>query len=136
MLIFDLKEDNLPVNRRLHARTTWGDILAADFNIKAACRYTMIDLESIIRTAHAKRRRLCDHSGGIYLLYDGYVVVYVGRGWNCLLRVAEHTRKESDKIFTHWACVEEPSSGERDKLERALIRTLNPKYNVTHRKKS
>ena len=69
------------------------------------------------------------HVSGVYFLYDGEELVYIGQGWNCLLRVAEHTRKESDKRFTHWTFTLVESESERKALERELRRLHAPKYN-------
>jgi excinuclease UvrABC nuclease subunit len=66
---------------------------------------------------------------GVYFLYDGEELVYVGQGWNCLLRVAEHTRKDSEKTFTHWSFVAVESESERKELERRLRVKHSPKYN-------
>ena len=66
---------------------------------------------------------------GIYFLYDGEELVYIGQGWNCFLRVAEHTRKESDKRFTHWTFMHVESESERRAVERELRRLHAPKYN-------
>jgi excinuclease UvrABC nuclease subunit len=66
---------------------------------------------------------------GVYFLFDNNNLVYIGQGWNCFLRVAEYTRKESDKKFTHWNFIPIPDEKERKEVERDLRRTLNPKYN-------
>ena len=66
---------------------------------------------------------------GVYFLYDGDELVYIGQGWNCLLRVAEHTRKESDKVFTHWSFHPVPDEAERKSLERQLRAKFKPKFN-------
>jgi excinuclease UvrABC nuclease subunit len=66
---------------------------------------------------------------GVYFLFHEQDLVYVGQGWNCLLRVAEHTRKDSDKIFTHWNFVPIKSESERKQVERELRQSLSPKYN-------
>jgi excinuclease UvrABC nuclease subunit len=66
---------------------------------------------------------------GVYFLFDNNHLVYIGQGWNCFLRVAEHTRKESDKKFTHWNFIPISDEKERKEVERDLRRTLNPKYN-------
>jgi excinuclease UvrABC nuclease subunit len=81
---------------------------------------------------HAFRRDASPLTGnvsGVYFLFDGEELVYVGEGWNCLLRVAEHTRKESDKRFTHWAFLAVESSTERKALERALRSHYSPRLN-------
>ena len=48
-----------------------------------------IDLHSL-RTNAVQR---LGNVSGVYFLFDGDELVYIGQGWNCLLRVAEHTRK-------------------------------------------
>ncbi|WP_139233006.1 hypothetical protein [Halomonas korlensis] len=70
---------------------------------------------------------------GIYLLFDADELVYVGRGWNCFLRVAEHTRKESKKFFTSWNLIPVESSEGIRHIEMDLIKEYKPKYNIHHR---
>jgi excinuclease UvrABC nuclease subunit len=66
---------------------------------------------------------------GVYFLFHDTELVYVGQGWNCFLRVAEHTRKESDKVFTSWNYMPVADEQERKALERNLRGVLKPKYN-------
>lgn len=66
---------------------------------------------------------------GIYFLYHDNELVYIGEGWNCLLRVAEHTRKDSDKLFTHWSFLPVEGRDERKRLERELRHQYKPKFN-------
>lgn len=66
---------------------------------------------------------------GVYFLYENEELVYIGQGWNCLLRVAEHTRKDSDKIFTHWSFLPVPDESERKSLEKELRAKFKPKFN-------
>lgn len=66
---------------------------------------------------------------GVYFLYNDDQLIYIGQGWNCFLRVAEHTRKDSDKIFTHWNFIEIQSEVERKNIERELRKKLTPKFN-------
>ena len=72
---------------------------------------------------------LAGSCSGVYFLYCGDELVYIGEGWNCLLRVAEHTRKDSDKIFTHWSFFAVADKSQRKQLERALRGKHKPKYN-------
>lgn len=65
----------------------------------------------------------------MYFLYDNDELVYVGQGWNCLLRVAEHTRKDSDKVFTHWSFLPVPDESLRKSLEKELRAALKPRFN-------
>jgi len=74
-------------------------------------------------------KKLEGNCNGIYFLFDEQELVYIGRGWNCLLRVAEHTRKDSDKKFTSWNYMYIENNQERNNMERTLIQTYKPKYN-------
>jgi len=78
-------------------------------------------------------KKLEGNCSGIYLLFDGQELVYIGKGWNCLLRVAEHTRKESKKKFTSWNYLCTENDQTRDKLEKELIQSHKPKYNKTYK---
>lgn len=69
---------------------------------------------------------------GIYFLFDGNELVYIGKGWNCLLRIAEHTRKDSDKKFTSWNYISINDINEYNRIEKELIKKHNPKYNKIH----
>lgn len=64
---------------------------------------------------------------GVYVLYDGNEVVYVGESDCVFRRVGQHIAQgkmvfDSFYVFPTW---------DRKKLEGFLIRTLNPKYNVS-----
>ena len=87
-----------------------------------------VDLDEIRRTSS----RLVGNVPGVYFLFDGEELVYIGKGWNCLLRVAEHTRKESEKQFTSWGFVQIDDPEEYSRLERELIAAHAPKYNKTY----
>ncbi len=82
-----------------------------------------------IEKLYASSNKLEGNCSGIYFLFDGQELVYVGKGWNCLLRVAEHTRKDSDKKFTSWNYMYIENDRECNELERELIRTYKPKFN-------
>lgn len=69
------------------------------------------------------------HTSGVYFLFQENELVYIGEGWNCFLRVAEHTRKDSDRVFTHWNFVPIESKEERKALERELRKQHRPKFN-------
>jgi excinuclease UvrABC nuclease subunit len=84
-----------------------------------------------IETLLASSNKLKGNCSGIYYLFDGAELVYIGKGWNCLFRLAEHTRKDSDKVFTPWNYIPIESDGMRNELERELIQTYKPKYNKT-----
>lgn len=69
---------------------------------------------------------------GVYFLFEGDELVYVGEGWNCALRVAEHTRKESKKVFSSWTFLPMEDERERKALEREVCLQYKPKYNGRH----
>jgi len=66
---------------------------------------------------------------GVYFLFQGDQLVYIGEGWNCFLRVAEHTRKDSDRVFTHWSFLPVEDKGQRRDLERKLRAKYKPRFN-------
>ncbi|MEQ1662550.1 MAG: hypothetical protein ABL877_07625 [Thiobacillus sp.] len=66
---------------------------------------------------------------GVYFLFHENELVYIGQGWNCLLRIAEHTRKDSEKIFDRWSYLPINGEAERKELERELVKSYKPKYN-------
>ena len=72
---------------------------------------------------------------GVYFLWDKEELVYVGQGWNCFLRVAEHTRKEKHNrvTFTSWDFIPVDDKRERKALERELIAQFKPTHNRTRR---
>jgi excinuclease UvrABC nuclease subunit len=76
-------------------------------------------------------KKLEGNLSGIYFLFNEDELVYIGKGWNCLLRVAEHTRKDSDKVFTSWDYFHIESKKEYSALEKELIKKHAPKYNKT-----
>lgn len=65
------------------------------------------------------------YPSGVYFLCDGPLLVYIGQSVNPMARIAQHRK---DKEFTHAFLLPIPES-ELDKIEGALIRKLNPKYN-------
>jgi len=69
---------------------------------------------------------------GVYFLFDEGKLVYIGKGWNCLLRIAEHTRKDSDKKFTSWNYIQVDDINEYNRIEKELIKKHCPKYNKIH----
>ena len=66
---------------------------------------------------------------GVYLLWSREQLVYVGEGWNCFLRVAEHTRRDSNKAFLTWNFIPIDDKGKRKSFERDLRRQRRPRYN-------
>ncbi len=78
---------------------------------------------------NASSKQLEGNCSGVYFLFHKKELVYIGKGWNCLLRVAEHTRKDSDKIFTSWNYIHIEDRKDYSELERKLIEIHKPKYN-------
>jgi excinuclease UvrABC nuclease subunit len=68
---------------------------------------------------------------GIYFLFHNEDLVYIGKGWNCLLRIAEHTRKDSVKKFTSWNYIRIDEIEEYNRIEKELIKKYKPIYNKT-----
>lgn len=90
----------------------------------------MIKIEELLKTS----KKLEGNYSGIYFLFDGDELVYIGKGWNCLLRVAEHTRKDSDIVFNSWNYINIAEENEYNKIEKELIKQFIPKYNKIHKK--
>lgn len=67
-----------------------------------------------------------DTVSGVYFLFDGDEIVYVGQSKNVHARIATHM-SEGLKVFTHWAFIQLPD-GERLEAERYLIELFKPKY--------
>ena len=88
-----------------------------------------IDMEELIQNSI----KLEGNCSGIYFLFYEKELVYIGRGWNCLLRVAEHTRKETDKLFTSWNYIPVKDEQEYRVLEKALISQHSPIYIKTYK---
>ena len=86
---------------------------------------------SVITNLRNESIRLDGNCSGLYFLFDNDELVYIGKGWNCLLRVAEHTRKDSDKIFTSWNYIEITDKQEYSKLEREFL-TTQGRTNLTN----
>jgi len=84
-----------------------------------------LDIEQLRKDA----TRLRGACSGVYLLFSEEELVYVGEGWNCLLRVAEHTRRNSNKAFLSWNFIPINDEQERKIFERDLRRQHRPLYN-------
>lgn len=65
---------------------------------------------------------------GVYLLFDGCEVVYVGQSKNITKRLLQHT---SDKIFDGYAVLKCDAEWLND-VEKHYIREFSPKYNEKH----
>ena len=88
-----------------------------------------------INRLHSDSSKLEGNCSGVYFLFNANELVYIGKGWNCLLRVAEHTRKDSDKIFTSWNYIHIEDKDEYQTLEKELIGIYKPKYNKVYKNK-
>jgi hypothetical protein len=64
---------------------------------------------------------------GVYFLFDGDELVYIGTTDNLYRRIGEHIA-EGKKVFNRF---EFYPTEDRIRLEGFLIRTLKPKYNVS-----
>ncbi len=89
--------------------------------------HNKINIEKLKKTSKTLEGNL----SGIYFLFDSNELVYIGKSWNCLLRIAEHTKKDSDKVFTSWEYLHIESEKEYSVLEKELIKKYAPKYNKT-----
>lgn len=70
---------------------------------------------------------------GIYVLFDGEEIVYIGQSSDIYRRIYEHQSgraKGEKKDFTSWDYFEIEDDEQRIKAESLLIRILNPKYNI------
>lgn len=81
-----------------------------------------IDIEALQRSSF----ETLGHTSGVYFLFQGEELVYVGEGWYCFLRVAEHTRKDSERVFTHWNFVSIEGKEERKAVKRELRSNHRP----------
>lgn len=67
---------------------------------------------------------------GVYFLYDGDELVYIGESDNVFRRIGQHIYQKSKK-FNRFEIY--PTS-DRKRLESFLIDQLHPKYNIAHGK--
>lgn len=85
---------------------------------------TIFDKEYIVSTKQDVERNKC----GIYFLFDGNEVVYVGQSVNILARINVHLAQEK-KAFDAFAFVEYPQDV-LNEVEAAYIVKLCPRYNT------
>lgn len=64
---------------------------------------------------------------GLYFLFDGEELVYVGQSNNAYRRISEH--RKYGRVFQRFAFLAVPDPAERDRLEAAYIQKFSPKYN-------
>ena len=65
---------------------------------------------------------------GLYFLYNGDELVYIGKSSNIFSRVGQHIR-ENIKMFDNWNYKIIENDKERDEMEGYLIEIFKPKYN-------
>ena len=88
------------------------------------------DVQELLNELQRTATPLRGACAGIYFLFDGEEVVYVGQSWNCQLRVGEHTRRDSQKKFLKWNFMPVDAAQDRTSLERSLIDELKPRFNL------
>lgn len=70
---------------------------------------------------------------GIYFLFDGDNIVYVGQSADIYRRIYEHSSgraKGDKKTFDSFEFFEVDDEQERKRMEALLIRLMRPKYNI------
>ena len=72
---------------------------------------------------------------GVYFLFDGKEIVYVGQSADIFRRIYEHSSgraKGEKKKFDTWEYIEISDEAERFRAEHLLILALRPKYNIDY----
>ena len=75
---------------------------------------------------------------GVYFLYDGSELVYVGETNDIFRRISEHSRGrvkpgQQEKHFTWWEYIEVDNENLRKSIEYMFIQIAKPKYNEDYR---
>lgn len=73
---------------------------------------------------------------GVYFLYDGDEIVYVGKSGDIYRRIYEHSSgraKGEKKKFDSWKYVRIDDEDERAEFEEICINMFRPKYNIDRR---
>jgi hypothetical protein len=73
---------------------------------------------------------------GVYFLFDGKDIVYVGQSADIFRRIYEHSSgraKGEKKKFDTWESIEISDEAERFRAEHLLILALRPKYNIDYK---
>lgn len=68
---------------------------------------------------------------GVYFLFRGDEIVYIGQSYDVYSRVIDH-KSDPSKHFDKWAYIEVDET-ERLEIERRYIEMFQPQYNQTHR---
>lgn len=84
----------------------------------------MVNIEKLSQTSTS----LVGTCSGVYFLFNNDELVYIDQGWKPAT-VAEHTRKDSDKVFNKWNFIRIDDEEERKDRERELRGQLKPKFN-------
>lgn len=86
-------------------------------------------LNDLVDCAYSTRQGIRRREVAVYLLFRGKRVVYVGSSRLAIARIAAHVH---DKDFDSFAVLTPTSIAEMLALERELIVTLDPEYNVMY----
>ena len=86
----------------------------------------MIEIDEIRGT----KKEIPKNVSGIYFLFSGDELVYVGKSLNAIARVHSH-KKENIKRFDSYSVIE-CEEKELEKLEAEYIKKFKTKYNVCH----
>lgn len=73
---------------------------------------------------------------GVYFLYDGDKIVYIGKSGDIYRRIYEHSSgraKGEKKKFDSWRYIPIEDEFGRSQFEEICIRMFNPKYNIDRR---
>lgn len=86
-------------------------------------RYTLLEDHEIFAASHKRSESII----GVYFLFQGLRIVYVGRSADCLRRIIEHKRDRS-KAFDRYA-IQRCRQKDLGPLEALYIAKFRPKYN-------
>lgn len=94
--------------------------------------------EQWLKRGHGGRSSSWSRPQGVYCIFSGSEVVYVGSSGHVLSRVKTHLRKNAGSpcavpdIDLTAAAFVQCESRDMETLERTLIRALRPRFNKTH----
>src|SRR5262245_40340382 len=90
------------------------------------------DLEQLQESFLASPFLGCAHPPkvGVYGLYQGRSLVYVGESSSIKLRLRAHALRDDGLSFDAWRAIEAPDIETRKNLERSLINRFHPKWNL------
>lgn len=75
------------------------------------------------------------YKGGIYFIYEGGKIIYIGESARIGARLADHTIGKQKKAydFVKYISLPNHTKQERQEIESAFIRYYKPKYNTEYR---